>query len=416
MASPVRHIAAPLNTLAIRRDFPVLQQDIGACPLVYFDNAASSQRPTAVLKAMDDFYQHDYANIHRGVHTLSQRATDAFEAARARVARFLGAQRAEEIIITKNATEAFNLLANSLGGLLQQGDEVLVSELEHHANLVPWQMAAQRYGLTLQKIPITETGTIDPDDVRRRLTSRTKIVAVAHVSNVMGTVVPIREISQLAHAAGAWMVVDGAQAAPRMAVNVAQLGADFYVVTGHKLYGPSGIGALYGRHDLLQKMPPWQGGGNMISEVFFDHSTWREPPFRFEAGTPPIAEAIGFAAALDYLSALSLDAVAAHEDMLLQKAEAMLRTMSSVRVLGAPPHRAGILSLVMDDIHAHDLGTILDQHGIAVRAGHHCAQPLMQRMGVPATLRVSFGLYNTPDEIDVLENALHDAKKIFGVA
>lgn len=397
-----------------RADFPILAEMINGKPLAYLDSAASAQRPRQVLEAMTRFYERDYANIHRGVHTLSQRATKKFEDARETVRRFINAAKAEEIVFTKNATEAFNLVAQSWGRAnLQPGDEVIVSELEHHANLVPWQMIAAERGAKIVKLPVTERGSLDINDLKKIITPRSKVLAIAHISNTTGAVVPVKEFIALAHEHGMIAVVDGAQAAPHMAINMRELDADFYAFTGHKLYGPSGIGVLYGKLALLNALPPYQGGGGMIASVSFSGTTYAAPPHKFEAGTPPIAEAIGLAAAIDYVGTLGLQRIAAHEARLTDDALQKLRSINAVRLFGDPPHRAGIISFTIQHIHPHDIGTILDQAGVAVRAGHHCAQPMMERFGVPATIRASFGLYNTQDDVDALIAGIRRAQELF---
>ena len=408
--------AAPqtYNVEQYRKDFPILTQEIHGHPLVYLDNAASTQKPRIVMEAMQRFMESDYANIHRGVHELSLRATDKYEAAREQVRRFINAERSEEIVFVRNGTEAINLVAASWGrAFLKKGDEVVITTLEHHSNIVPWQLLREQTGIVLKVVPITPEGDVRLEDVKKTLSPRTKLVAIAHVSNTLGTVLPVAEIIKLAHEHGALALIDGCQAVARMQVNVRALDADFYVFSGHKLYGPTGIGVLYGKYALLEKMPPYQGGGGMIASVSFDETTYREPPYRFEAGTPAITEAIGLAAAIDYVSTIGLARIARHEDELLRYATDKLRAINSLKILGTAPHRAGVLSFVMQGAHPHDIGTVLDRHGIAIRAGHHCAQPLMEFLGVPATARVSFGLYNTQAEIDALAAALEKVREIF---
>jgi cysteine desulfurase/selenocysteine lyase len=398
-----------------RKDFPILGEMIHGNPLVYLDNAASTQKPRMVTQSMQRFMERDYANIHRGVHELSQRATNKYEAARETVRRFLNAKRAEEIVFVRNGTEAINLVAATWGRkFLKEGDEVVITTLEHHSNIVPWQMLRDEKGIKLRVIPVTDSGDVRIEDVKAAITPRTKLIAVAHVSNVLGTVLPVAEIIKLAHTAGALVLVDGCQAVARIPVDVQAMDADFYVFSGHKLYGPTGIGVLYGKYELLEKMPPYQGGGGMISSVTFDETTYREPPFRFEAGTPAIVETVGLASAIDYVSTIGLERIGRHEDALLAYATEKLRALNSIKIIGeAKSGRAGVLSFVMQGAHPHDIGTILDRHGIAIRAGHHCAQPLMERFGVPATARVSFGLYNTMAEVDALAAALVKVREIF---
>ncbi len=397
-----------------RKDFPILSESIHGHPLVYLDNAASTQKPRMAIEAMTRFMEHDYANIHRGVHELSVRATDKHEAARETVRRFINAERSDEIIFVRNGTEAINLVAASWGRkFLKQGDEIVLTILEHHSNIVPWQMLRDEIGVALRVVPMTADGDIRLEDVKAQLSPRTKLVAVTHVSNTLGTVLPVAEIAQLAHGVGAKVLFDGCQAVARMPVDVRALDADFYAFSGHKLYGPTGIGILYGKHDLLESMPPYQGGGGMIASVTFDETTYREPPYRFEAGTPAITEAVGLAAAIDYITTLGLNRIARHEDELMSYAVEQLRHVNSLKILGNPKHRAGALSFTMQNAHPHDIGTILDRHGVAIRAGHHCAQPLMEHLGVPATARASFGLYNSKADIDALVSAVKDVRRIF---
>ncbi len=398
---------------AVRRDFPILAREVGGKPLVYLDNAASTQRPDAVVDAIAGFYRTSNSNVHRGVHRLSQEATEQFEGARKTMARFLGADE-REIVFTRGTTEGINLVANAYGSAnVSAGDEVVITTMEHHANIVPWQLLCERTGATLQVVPIHDDGTLDMDAFAGLITERTKIVAVGHISNALGTINPVREIAAMAHAVGAVLVVDGAQGAPHGRVDVRDLDADFYALSGHKMYGPTGIGVLYGRKALLDAMPPWQGGGDMIRRVTFEKTTYNDAPFRFEAGTPNIAGAIGLAAAADYLEGLGLDAVAGHEADLLAYGTRRLEEVEGLRLTGTAPHKAGVLAFVLDGIHPHDIGTILDSEGVAVRTGHHCAQPLMDRFGVPATTRASIGVYNTREEIDALVAALAKVREVF---
>jgi cysteine desulfurase/selenocysteine lyase len=399
----------------LRHDFPALAQTVHGNPLVYLDNAATTQKPLAVLHALTDFYTRDCANIHRGVHALSQRATVAFEQARSAVKAHLGAADSREIVFTRGATEAVNLVAAGfVRPRLAPGDEVLVSHMEHHSNIVPWQLLCAERGATLKVIPIDDRGDIILEAYERLLSERTKIVGIVHISNALGTVNPIAEMVQTAHARGVPVLVDGAQAVPHAAVDVRALDCDFYVFSGHKAYGPSGIGALYGKRKHLLEMVPYQGGGDMILSVSFAGTTYQEPPHRFEAGTPNIEGAIGLAAALRFLQGLGLETVAAHEAELLATATAAVLEIPGVRLIGNARRRAAVLSFVMDGIHPHDVGTILDAEGIAVRAGHHCAQPVMARYGVSATVRASFGAYNTADEIEALVRGLHRVKEVMG--
>ena len=398
----------------IRRDFPILQTTVRGRPLIYLDNAATSQKPTSVIEAVSRFYGSANANIHRGVYALSEQATVAYEQARQRVAGFLGASSPSEIVFTRGTTESINLVAQSWGRAnLGPGDEILVTAMEHHSNLIPWQLIAEQTGAVLKAAPITESGELDLDGWRRLLSDRTRLVAVVHISNALGTVNPVRELTDEAHERGALVLVDGAQSAPHLRVDVAALGCDFFACSGHKLYGPTGIGVLFGRAELLERMPPWQGGGGMIASVTLEHSTWADPPARFEAGTPPIAEAIGLATALDYVDAIGLDAIAGWENALLRQAIEQVGSVSGVRLIGSASRRAAVLSFVMEGIHPHDVGAVLDEEGIAVRAGHHCAQPLMRRFGVPATIRASFACYNTPDEVEALARGLGRVREVF---
>ncbi len=402
-----------LDVGRLRQDFPILDQQVNGAPLAYLDNAASTQRPLAVLDAMDHYYRHDHANVHRGVHTLSHRATDRYEHAREVVRGFLNAASIREVIFTRGTTEAINLVAYTLGQRLKAGDEIVVSELEHHSNIVPWQMLCQRTGAVLRVGPITDRGEIDLEALLALITPATRLVSVAHVSNALGTVNPVAEIIAAARRHGALTLVDGAQAAAHVAVDVRALGCDFYAFSGHKLHGPTGIGVLYGREAVLETLPPFQGGGDMIATVSFRGTTYNELPYRFEAGTPAIAEAIGLGAAIEYLGRVGLPAIAAHEEALVDHALARLRELPGIRFLGNPRHRVGLVSFNIDGIHPHDVGTVLDQRGVAVRAGHHCAMPVMERFGVPGSVRASFALYNTPAEVDRLVEALQLAVRMF---
>lgn len=411
--------AAPRNTVAldverVRADFPILKQSVNGRPLVYLDNAASAQKPVQVLDAMRDAYETSYANVHRGLHALSQRATDRFEASRDTIARFLNARGADEIVFVRGATEAINLVAASLGQrYLAAGDEVLISHMEHHANIVPWQMLREARGIVLKVVPIGDDGSLDFEAYRAMLGPRTKLVAMTHVSNALGTVNPVAAIVREAHRAGALALIDGCQAVPHYPVDVQAIGADFYCLSSHKLYGPTSVGVLYGRREVLADMPPYQGGGEMIASVTFAETRFKKPPHRFEAGTPPIVEAIGLGAAIDYLSAIGLANAHAHEDSLLAYATQRLSDIKGLRIIGTAPEKAAIISFVMDGVHPHDIGTIVDQAGVAIRAGHHCAQPVMERFGVPATARASFALYNTEAEVDALVAALAMVRELF---
>lgn len=401
---------------AIRSDFPILQRRVaGDKPLIYLDNGASSQKPEAVLQAMDDYYRRSHANVHRGVHTLSEEATAAFENARLRVARFINAPSARQIVFTRGTTEAINLVANSWGRAnLHPGDEVLLTEMEHHSNIVPWQMLRDQIGFTLRYVPFTPDGQLDFDALDGLLTERTKLFGFVHVSNVLGTINPARELIARAHAVGAKVLVDAAQSAPHMPVDVQELDADFFAFSSHKMCGPTGVGVLYGRMSVLESMPPWQGGGDMIREVKLDGSTWNTVPYRFEAGTPAIAEVIGLGAAVDYLAQVDMAWVDAHDRALARYAYERLSQVEGVHILGpGPDRRAGLLSFTLGDIHPHDLAAILDGAGIAIRAGHHCAQPIHDKLGIVASARASFYLYNTLEEVDQLAAGLERANDIF---
>jgi cysteine desulfurase/selenocysteine lyase len=409
------HASHGYDVAALRGQFPILAQAINGRPLAYLDNGASTQRPRRVLDAVNHYETHIHANVHRGVHTLSQLATDAFEGARERVRRFLNAASAREIIFTRGTTESINLVANSWGRAnLKPDDEIIVSALEHHANLVPWQMVARPTGARLRVAPIDGTGQLFFDGFQGLLNDRTKLVAITHVSNALGSVVPVQRVIASAHHVGVPVLVDGAQAVAHMGVDVQALGADFYAFSGHKLYGPTGIGVLYGRESLLDAMPPWMGGGEMIRTVSYESATWNELPWKFEAGTPNISGAIGLAAALDFLEELGVEKVAAHEHSLLGAATAALMRIPGVRIHGTAEEKAGVLSFTLEGVHPHDVGTVLDHEGVAIRAGHHCAMPLMDLLGLPATARASFACYNTLAEVDQLGAAVHRAAKVFG--
>jgi cysteine desulfurase / selenocysteine lyase len=405
---------ALLDVRRVREQFPILRQEIHGKPLVYLDNAASTQKPRAVIDAIRSFYESDYSNIHRGLHELSRRATDLYEHARRRVATFLGAESDREIVFTRGATEAINLLAQTFGrSRVGAGDEILISHMEHHANIVPWQLLAEQTGAHLRVAPITDDGEIDLGALVSMIGPRTRLVSVAHVSNALGTVNPIVEIAAAAHVRGVPVLVDGAQAVSRMPVDVRELGCDFYVFSGHKMYGPTGIGALWGRAELLEGLPPYQGGGDMIRSVTFEKTEFADFPQRFEAGTPNIAGAVGLAAAIDWVQEQDILRIEAHEDHLLARATSRLLEVPGLRIIGTAARRAGLVSFVIDDVHPHDMGTILDREGIAIRVGHHCAQPVMARYGVPATARISFAAYNTEDEIDALMAGIGEVLRIF---
>jgi cysteine desulfurase/selenocysteine lyase len=415
LPASVARPAGVLDVGRIREDFPILSQITrSGHPLVYLDNAATSQKPRPVIDAIAGFYRSGNANIHRGLYELSERASAAVDEARNRVARFLGAPSAAEIVFTRGTTEAINLVAQSWGrSTLRSGDEVLVTGMEHHSNLVPWQLVCQQTGARLRAVPITDRGELDLEAFDRLLGDRTRLLAVGHVSNALGTVNPVRELTARAHAKGALVLVDGAQSAPHLPIDVGELGCDFFAFSGHKLYGPTGVGVLYGRAAILAEMPPWQGGGDMIDQVTLEHSTWAAPPARFEAGTPPIAEIVGLAAALDYIESIGRDRIGAWECELLRLATARIGALPGVRLVGTAPDKAAVLSFLLEGVHPHDLGTILDDQGVAVRAGHHCAQPVMARFGIPATVRASFAFYNTPDEIESLVRGVQRAGDMF---
>jgi cysteine desulfurase/selenocysteine lyase len=404
-----------LEVEQIREGFPILRVPLHGKPLIYLDNAATAQKPQTVLDALQRYYATQNASVHRGVHYLSELATDLFEGARKRLQRFLGAHLACEIIFTRGATEGINLVAHAYGRQhVRAGDEVLISALEHHSNLVPWQMLCEERGATLRVIPITDEGTLRLDEFEKLLNKRTKIVAVTHVSNALGTINPIQRIIETAHAIEVPVLIDGAQSAPHMPIRVEELGCDFYVCSGHKMLGPTGIGVLYGRAELLEAMPPWHGGGDMILSVTFEKTRYKGLPWKFEAGTPHVAGALGLAAAVDYLERIGMRRVAAYERELLAYGTNVLRAIDGLGIIGNAPEKAGILSFVMDCAHPHDIGQILDDEGIAIRAGHHCAQPLMERLGVPATARASLALYNTRQDLDALAGALLKVKEVFG--
>ncbi|HEY2776151.1 MAG TPA: cysteine desulfurase [Candidatus Binatia bacterium] len=403
-----------LDVDEIRAQFPILREKISGKPLVYLDNAASTQKPRAVLDAVTRYYEHDNANVHRGVHTLSERATVAYEAARTKLARFIGASDPSEIVWVRGTTEALNLVAWSYGmSVLGAGDEVLLTGLEHHSNIVPWQMVCEKSGARLRVVPVLDSGEIDMAAFASLLGPRTKIVSVAHVSNALGTILPVAEICRLAHEAGAKVVVDGAQAVAHAPVDVAALGCDFYALSGHKMYAPMGIGALWARRELLDAMPPWQGGGEMILDVTFEKTTYNVAPHKFEAGTPDVGGAIGLGAAVDWIESVGRDRIAAHESVLLAYAAEALMSVPELRMIGTARAKAGVHSFVIGDIHPHDIGTILDSEGIAIRTGHHCAQPVMHRFGLAATARASIAVYNTTEDIDCLVDGLAKVRELF---
>ena len=403
-----------LDVERVRADFPILGTTARGKPLVFLDSAASAQKPRAVLDAMQRFYETSYANVHRGVYELSERATQTFEGVRARVARFIGAAEAREIVFVRGTTEAINLVAFGLARTtLGPGDEVLITAMEHHSNIVPWQMACAERGSKLRVIGIDDRGDLQLPELDKLLGPRTKLLALTHVSNALGTVNPVREIVKLAHERGVPVLLDGAQAVPHQRVDVQELGCDFYAFSSHKLFGPTGVGVLYGRAERLEALPPYQGGGDMILSVRFEESTYQGIPYKFEAGTPDIAGVIGLGAAIDYVSQIGFDAIAAHEHELLDYANESLARVPGLRLIGTAREKAALISFVLEGIHAHDVGTILDQHGIAVRTGHHCAQPVMERYGIPATVRASFALYNTRADVDALLRGLGEVRAVF---
>lgn len=398
----------------VRADFPALHQNVRGKPLAYLDSAATALKPQAVIDAVSDVYARDCANVHRGVHLLSQRATLAYEAAREKVRGFMNARETAEIVFVRGTTEAINLVAQSYGReRLRPGDEVLLTELEHHSNIVPWQMACEKTGATLVVVPVDDAGNVPIEAFAEKLSSRTRIAAFAHVSNTLGTVLPVQEMTRLAHERGAIVVVDGAQGVPHLDVDVRALDVDFYAWSGHKLYGPTGIGVLYGRKEVFQTLPPWHGGGSMIRDVTFAKTTYKGLPDRFEAGTPDIAGAIGLGAAIDYLSTLDRDAARTHEHALLLWTEQALSQIPGLRLIGTASQKIGVVSFVVEGIHPHDLGTLVDSEGVAIRTGHHCTQPLMRRFGLPATARASLGLYNTKEDVVRLADAVRKAKELF---
>lgn len=404
--------AYPVETL--RKAFPGLQQSARGKPLIYFDNAATAQVPLPVLDALTQFHRNDRANIHRAVHELGQRATESYDAVRPKVAKFIGAKESREVVFVRGTTEAINLVANTWGRQhIGPGDQIVLSQMEHHSNIVPWQLLAEQVGAEIKVVPINDKGELDFDAYTRLLGSKTKLVALTHVSNALGTINPVKDIIQAAHAKNIPVLIDGAQAVPHAQVNVAELDADFYAFSAHKMYGPTGIGALYAKAELLMDMPPWHGGGDMIDQVSFSGTTYADIPHRFEAGTPDIAGVIGLGAAIDFLSEIGMEEIAQWESHLLKYAHQRLDGIPGVRPIGTAAKKAGVYSFVVDGVHAHDIGTLLDMEGIAVRTGHHCAQPVMERFGISSTARASFGLYNTIEEIDVFASALERVLTMF---
>jgi cysteine desulfurase / selenocysteine lyase len=407
--------ATALDIAAIRRDFPILHQTVNGKPLVYLDNAASSQRPKSVIEAISRYYEHDHANVHRGVHTLSQRATDAYEGARETIRRFINARDTKEIVFVRGTTEAVNLVAQSfLRPGFQPGDEILISALEHHANIVPWQMLREQVGAVLKVIPINDQGVVDFEEFEKLIGPRTRLLALAHVSNALGTIVPVEDFIKVAKQHGVPVLLDGAQAIPHTAVDIQALGCDFYCFSSHKMLGPTGMGVLYGKRELLEKMPPWQGGGDMILSVSFEKTTFNQLPWKFEAGTPHISGAIGLATAIDYLEQIGMDRIATYEHELLEYATERLSQLPGLHIVGTAPEKAAVVSFTLDGIHPHDIGTILDTEGVAIRTGHHCAMPVMDFFKIPATARASMSFYNTRDEIDRLVAALEHTRKVLG--
>ncbi|YBV97563.1 cysteine desulfurase [Phyllobacteriaceae bacterium JZ32] len=407
--------ATAFNVEAIRRDFPILSREVHGKPLVYLDNGASAQKPQAVIDAVTYAYSHEYANVHRGLHFLSNAATDAYEKARGTVRRFLNAASVDEIVFTKSATEAINTVAYGYGmPNIGEGDEIVLSIMEHHSNIVPWHFIRERQGAKLVFVPVDDEGVFHIEEFEKRLTERTKLVAITHMSNMLGTVTPVKRIVEIAHARGIPVLIDGSQGAVHLPVDVQDLGCDWYVFTGHKVYGPSGIGVLYGRAEMLERMRPFQGGGEMIEEVTEENVTYNHPPHRFEAGTPPIVQAIGLGAALDYMEGVGRQAIFTHEESLRDYAHEQLRKINSLRIFGNAPDKGAIISFELEGIHAHDVSMVIDRAGVAVRAGTHCAQPLLKRFGVTSTCRASFAMYNTRAEVDALAEALEKARKFFG--
>jgi len=417
LAQPVRAQRAPagFDVESIRRDFPILSTQVRGKPLVYLDNAATTQKPRQVIERLDRYYSEENSNVHRGVHYLSELATDEFEKARRTVRDFLGASSEKEIVFVRGTTEAVNLVARTFGRKhVGAGDEVVITAIEHHSNIVPWQMLCEEQNATLRVVPVNDRGEIELEAFEATLSERTRLASITHISNALGTVNPIKKMIASAHARGIPVMVDGAQGVPHGKVDVRDLDCDFYAFSGHKVYGPTGIGILYGKEKHFETMPPWQGGGDMILSVSFEKTTYNVPPFKFEAGTPNIAGAIGLAAALDYVRSIGADKITAHEGDLLRYATSRLQEIPQLRILGTAREKASVVSFVLEGVHPHDIGTIIDQEGVAIRTGHHCAQPVMKRFKVPATARASLGLYNTREEIDVLAGAIRKVLEVFG--
>lgn len=398
----------------IRKDFPILQQDLNGKPIVYLDNAASSQMPVQVAERMDHYHRYEHSNVHRGIHTLSQQATDAFEETRFKVQKFINASDPDEIVYTTGTTDSINLVANSYGSkFLAEGDEIILSEMEHHANIVPWQMIAEKTGALIKVIPVTDSGELDLEAYKKLLSDRTKIVAVVHISNALGTVNPVKEITALAHEANAVVLIDGAQSVPHQEVNIQDINADFFAFSSHKMCGPTGFGILYGRKSILDQMPPYRGGGDMIDKVSFEGTTYNRVPFRFEAGTPPIVASIGLSRAIDYLNEIGMESIAQRESELVSYLVERLKEIEGLKLIGEAENRASLASFILGDIHASDVGTLLDKQGIAVRTGHHCAQPILRRFNVSATTRASLSFYNTTEDIDRLIDGIQEVKSFF---
>jgi cysteine desulfurase/selenocysteine lyase len=414
MTATVQVARAAYDIDRVRGDFPILSRQVRGKPLVYLDNAATTQKPKSVIDRLVRYYSEENSNVHRGVHYLSEIATVAYEDVRTVIKRFLNARSEKEIVFTRGTTESINLVVQSWGRAnIREGDEIVISAIEHHSNIVPWQLLCEEKGARLRVIPVNDSGVVLLDDYARMLNSRVKIVSITHASNALGTINPIRKMTAMAHAAGALVLIDGAQGVPHMTVDVQAIDCDFYAFSGHKVYGPTGVGVLYGRESLLDSMPPWQGGGDMILSVSFEKTTYNALPYKFEAGTPNIAGVIGLGAAVEYVTSLGLDTIAAHEQDLLHYATRKLQEIDGIRIIGTAPEKAAVISFVLEGVHPHDIGTILDQDGIAVRTGHHCAQPLMMRFNVPATGRASFGLYNRREEADQLADGLRKVIEVF---
>jgi len=412
--SNVKEKAEPLDIKKVREDFPIFRQSMNESPLVFLDSAASAQKPQQVIDSIREVYENEYANVHRGLYQLSELLTQRYEGVRDTICNYINAEHSHEIIFTKNATESINLVANSFGRtFLEKGDEVVITELEHHANIVPWQLLREEKGIVLKIAPIDDTGDIIMSEFEKILGPRTKLVAISHMSNVLGTILPVAEITKMAHLVGATVLVDGCQSVTHIPIDIQKLGCDFFVFSGHKLYGPSGVGVLYGRENILEKMPPYMGGGDMISSVTFEKSTWAGLPHKFEAGTPAIVQVIGLGAAIDYINSIGLKQISIHEHNVLKYATQNLLKIDGLRLIGNSVEKASILSFTLDVAHPHDIATIIDRSGVAVRAGHHCAQPLMQRMDIPATVRASIGMYNNYTDIDLLIEAINKVYEIF---